>query len=105
MTAQRLHTAAGHAGHHIARQLFQQGRRVQSITGHPGRYNPFGDRAPRQPLNSDRTDPQRRAPEPANPAKWLDRPEAGPGAKHRQHGQATGSTREEGGKKPRDNPG
>ena len=49
MTAQRLHTvtgATGYTGRHIAQLLLQQGHRVQSISRHPSRGNPFGDRVP-----------------------------------------------------------
>ena len=59
MTAQRLHTvtgAAGYTGRYITQLLLQQGHRVQSITGHPGRPNPFGDRVPLHPFDFDRPD-------------------------------------------------
>ena len=48
--------ATGYTGRYIAQLLLDQGHQVQSITGHPGRYNPFGDRVPLHPFNFDRTD-------------------------------------------------
>ena len=59
MTAQRLHTvtgATGYTGRYITRLLLQQGHRVQSITGHSDRPNPFDDRVPLHPFNFDRPD-------------------------------------------------
>ena len=59
MTAQRLHTvtgATGYTGRYITQLLLQQGHRVQSITGHPQRENPFGDQVPLHPFNFDRPD-------------------------------------------------
>ena len=56
MTAQRLHTvtgATGYTGRYITQLLLQQGHRVQSITGHPQRENPFGDQVPLHPFNFD----------------------------------------------------
>ena len=56
MTAQRLHTvtgATGYTGRYITQLLLQQGHRVQSITGHPQRENPFGDRVPLHPFDFD----------------------------------------------------
>ena len=54
-----LHTvtgAAGYTGRCIAQLLLAGGARVQSITGHPERENPFGDRVPLPPFNFDRPD-------------------------------------------------
>ena len=54
-----LHTvtgAAGYTGRCIAQLLLAGGARVQSITGHPERENPFGDRVPLHPFNFDRPD-------------------------------------------------
>ena len=59
MTAQRLHTvtgAAGYTGRYITQLLLQQGHRVQSITGHPQRENPFGDRVALHPFDFDQPD-------------------------------------------------
>ena len=55
----RLHTvtgATGYTGRYIAKLLLEEGHRVQSITGHPERANPFGDRVPLHPFNFDRPD-------------------------------------------------
>ena len=59
MTAQHLHTvtgATGYTGRYITQLLLQQGHRVQSITGHPQRENPFGDQMMLHPFNFDRPD-------------------------------------------------
>ena len=59
MTAQRLHTvtgAAGYTGRYITQLLLEQGHRVQSITGHPSRANPFGDRVALHPFDFDQPD-------------------------------------------------
>ena len=55
MTAQRLHTVTGATGtgRYITQLLLQQGHRVQSITGHPQRENPFGDQVPLHPFDFD----------------------------------------------------
>ncbi len=52
-----LHTvtgATGYTGRHIAKKLLERGDRVQSITGHPDRENPFGERVPLHPFDFDR---------------------------------------------------
>jgi NADH dehydrogenase len=36
--------AFGYTGRYIAERLLQDGRRVRTLTGHPDRTNPFGDR-------------------------------------------------------------
>ena len=46
--------ATGYTGRYIARLLLEQGHAVQSITGHPERPNPFGDRVPLHPFDFDR---------------------------------------------------
>ena len=46
--------ATGYTGRYIARVLLEEGHRVQSITGHPHRDSPFGDRVPLHPFNFDR---------------------------------------------------
>ena len=59
MNADRLHTvtgATGYTGRYITQLLLQQGHRVQSITGHSERANPFGDQVPLHPFNFDRPD-------------------------------------------------
>ena len=51
-----MHTvtgATGYTGRYITRLLLNQGDRVQSITGHPDRHNPFGDRVKTYPFNFD----------------------------------------------------
>ena len=48
--------ATGYTGRYITRLLLEQGHQVQSITGHPERHNPFGDRVPLHPFNFDRPD-------------------------------------------------
>ena len=55
----QLHTvtgATGYTGRYITRQLLDHGQRVQSITGHPDRHNPFGDQVPLHPFNFDAPD-------------------------------------------------
>ena len=57
MTQPRLHTvtgATGYTGRYITNLLLQQGHRVQSVTGHPDRHNPFGDQVPLHPFDFDR---------------------------------------------------
>ena len=57
MTQQATHTVTGitgYTGRHIAAELIEQGCRIRSITGHPERPNPFGDRAELHPFNFDR---------------------------------------------------
>lgn len=59
MTETRTHTvtgATGYTGRYIAKLLLERGHRVQSITGHTKRANPFGDRVPLHPFNFDRPD-------------------------------------------------
>lgn len=59
MPQPRTHTvtgATGYTGRYITGLLLRQGHRVQSITGHPERPNPFGDRVPLHPFNFDRPD-------------------------------------------------
>ncbi len=54
MTSPRLHTvtgATGYTGRYITRLLLEQGDRVQSITGHPGRRRPLGYRDEIQGFN------------------------------------------------------
>ena len=51
-----LHTvtgATGYTGRYITSLLLEQGHRVQSITGHPDRPNPFGDLVNLHPFNFD----------------------------------------------------
>ena len=43
--------AAGYTGNHIAKILLDSGHQVQSLTGHPGRPNPFGRQIPMHPFN------------------------------------------------------
>ena len=45
--------ATGYTGRHITELLLKRGERVQSITGHPNRHNPFGDRVKTHPFNFD----------------------------------------------------
>lgn len=47
--------ATGYTGRYITSLLLEQGD-VQSITGHPDRHNPFGDRVPLHPFDFDRPD-------------------------------------------------
>ena len=56
MTQPTLHTvtgATGYTGRYITKLLLDQGHRVQSITGHPDRHNPFGEQAPLKPFDFD----------------------------------------------------
>ena len=48
--------ATGYTGRYITRLLLEEGHTVQSITGHPQRPNPFGDRVALHPFNFDRPD-------------------------------------------------
>lgn len=45
--------AFGYTGKYITRQLLSMGRRVKTLTGHPNRQNPFGDRVSVALLNFD----------------------------------------------------
>ena len=59
MTQPLTHTvtgATGYTGRYITRLLLDQGHTVQSITGHPERHNPFGERVALYPFNFDRPD-------------------------------------------------
>lgn len=53
--------AFGYTGRHIARRLIDSGRRVRTLTGHPGRENPFGDAVEVVPYNFDRPEELRRS--------------------------------------------
>lgn len=46
----------GYTGRYIAKFLLEQGHEVQSLTGHPERENPFGDRVKLLPFNFDNPD-------------------------------------------------
>ena len=48
--------ATGYTGRYITSRLLDLGHQVQSITGHPERANPFGDRVPLLPFDFDRPD-------------------------------------------------
>ncbi len=48
--------AAGYTGQYITRLLLEEGHTVQTITGHPKRPSPFGDRVAVHPFNFDRPD-------------------------------------------------
>ena len=59
MSKLRTHTvtgATGYTGRYITGLLLKKGDLVQSITGHPDRYNPFGDSVKVYPFNFDRPD-------------------------------------------------
>ncbi len=59
MSNLRTHTvtgATGYTGRYITGLLLKRGDLVQSITGHPDRYNPFGDSVKLHPFNFDRPD-------------------------------------------------
>lgn len=43
--------ALGYTGKYITRLLLSRGKRVKTLTGHPNRHNPFGDRVPVAPFN------------------------------------------------------
>ncbi|MEW6716280.1 MAG: NAD-dependent epimerase/dehydratase family protein [Chloroflexota bacterium] len=45
--------AFGYTGKHIAQRLLRSGQRVITITGHPNRPNPFGDRVQAYPFHFD----------------------------------------------------
>ncbi len=46
--------AFGYTGRYVARRLLDRGKRVLTLTGHPGRENPFGERVRTAPFNFDR---------------------------------------------------
>ena len=48
--------ATGYTGRHITARLLAAGHQVQSITGHPDRPNPFGNRVPLHPFHFDNPD-------------------------------------------------
>ena len=59
MIQTRTHTvtgATGYTGRYITKLLLEQGHGVQSITGHPGRTNPFEDQVKLFPFNFDQPD-------------------------------------------------
>lgn len=45
--------ALGYTGKYITRRLLSMGKRVKTLTGHPDRPNPFGDRVSIAPFNFD----------------------------------------------------
>jgi len=45
--------AFGYTGKYITRRLLSMGRRVRTLTGHPNRRSPFGDRVSVAPFNFD----------------------------------------------------
>jgi NADH dehydrogenase len=46
--------AFGYTGKYITRRLLEKGERVITLTGHPGRQNPFGAQVRAFPFNFDR---------------------------------------------------
>lgn len=46
--------AFSYTGNYITRRLLASGREVRTLTGHPGRPNPFGDRVKAHPFNFDK---------------------------------------------------
>ena len=48
--------AFGFSGRYITRELLARGRRVRTITGHPGRESPFGDMVEARPFDFDAPD-------------------------------------------------
>ncbi|MDE0267680.1 MAG: NAD(P)H-binding protein [Acidimicrobiaceae bacterium] len=48
--------ATGYTGRYITELLLEQGNKVQSITGHPDRHNPFGKRVKTQQFNFEHPD-------------------------------------------------
>ncbi|MCH8297693.1 MAG: NAD(P)H-binding protein [Chloroflexi bacterium] len=48
--------AFGYTGKYIARKLLSNGHEVRTLTGHPGRANPFGDQVKAYPLDFDDPD-------------------------------------------------
>jgi len=45
--------ALGYTGKYIAQRLLSRGKQVKTLTGHPDRPNPFGDRVGIAPFNFD----------------------------------------------------
>ena len=45
--------AFGYTGRYITRRLLSMGKRVKTLTGHPGRQNPFGNQVSVAPFNFD----------------------------------------------------
>ncbi|MFQ5610828.1 MAG: SDR family oxidoreductase [Anaerolineae bacterium] len=57
MASSELHVvtgAFGYTGKYITRRLLAEGHSVLTLTGHPGRPNPFGERVRALPFNFDR---------------------------------------------------
>jgi len=48
--------ASGYTGRYIAKRLLDAGESVRTITGHPDRPSPFGDKVEAHPFNWDRPD-------------------------------------------------
>jgi len=48
--------AFGYSGRYITQMLLDRGRRVRTLTGHPGHPHPFGDRVEALPFNFDAPD-------------------------------------------------
>src|ERR1700739_4318684 len=53
--------AFSYTGRYVARLLFNRGYRVRTLTGHPGRENPFGELVEVFPYNFDRPDELRKS--------------------------------------------
>jgi len=72
--------ATGYTGRYITRALLSRGRRVRTLTGHPERKDPFGDRIEAAPFNFDRPDDLKRSLEGARAlfnTYWIRFPHAG----------------------------
>jgi uncharacterized protein YbjT (DUF2867 family) len=72
--------ASGYTGRYITRALLSRGRRVKTLTGHPTRADPFGDRIEAMPFNFDRPDDLKRSLEGARAlfnTYWIRFPYAG----------------------------
>lgn len=48
--------AFGYTGKYITQRLLSAGKKVKTLTGHPNRHNPFGDRVSVAPFNFDNPD-------------------------------------------------
>jgi hypothetical protein len=48
--------AYGYSGKYITQRMLDRGVSVSTLTGHPGRQNPFGDRVPAMPFNFEHPD-------------------------------------------------
>ena len=61
MTTSAVTGAFGYSGRYIARRLIDRGDQVVTLTNHPGKTNPFGDRIRVEPLDFSQPDALRKS--------------------------------------------